>query len=82
MKLFNNTPNQLDFGINPASGGGDCGSIDSGEYSDWPSYNNQENINVSFVAYPPVDPPEVTPFQITIPESGTGMTVTIGIYQE
>lgn len=81
MKLYNNTPGQVFFGI-AAANMGDCGTIDPGATSDWPAYNNQENVSVDFAAYPFSTPPDITPFKITIPESGTGMAVTIGIYQE
>lgn len=81
MKLFNNTPNQVEISIGSASSA-DCGTIAPGGTSDWPYYDNQENVTVAFAAYPPSQPPQVTPFKITIPETGTGMAVTIGIYQE
>lgn len=81
MKLYNNTPGEIFFGIEDANSG-DCGTIDAGATADWPAYDNQDNVTVSFAAYPFSNPPEITPFKITIPESGTGMSVTIGIYQE
>jgi len=81
MRLYNNTPDAVFFGIESGNSG-DCGTIDAGATSDWPSYNNMENVNVSFAALPFSSAPEITPFKITIPESGTGMSVTIGIYQE
>ena len=81
MKLNNNTPGQVFFGIGSPSSA-DCGTIDPDGTSDWPGYDNQADVNVTFSAYPFSTPPEVTPFKITIPETGTGMAVTIGIYQE
>jgi hypothetical protein len=81
MKLTNNTPLEVFFGIT-SPGFGDCGTIAPGGTSDWPSYDNQENVRVSFSVMPPSQPPQITPFKITIPESGEGMAVTIGIYQE
>jgi hypothetical protein len=81
MKVYNNTPNQIFFSIS-SPGAGDCGTIDSGDTSDWPSYDNQENVRVGFAAMPSSQPPEITPFKITIPDSGEGMVVTIGLYQE
>lgn len=80
MNLYNNTPGEVYFGIE-SSTSGDCGTIDPSNTADWPSYDNSENVTVTFAAYPFSDP-GITPFKITIPESGTGMAVTIGIYKE
>jgi hypothetical protein len=81
MKLVNNTPVPVFLTIS-CSSSVDCGQIDPGDSSDWPYYDNQENVLVAFEALPSSQPPEITPFKITIPETGTGMAVTIGIYQE
>jgi hypothetical protein len=81
MKLVNNTPGEVFFSLS-SPGAGDCGTIDSGDTSDWPSYDNQQSVRVAFNAMPFSQPPQITPFKITIPDSGTGMAVTIGIYQE
>lgn len=81
MKLFNNTPQEVQLTISCASSV-DCGTIDASCTSDWPYYDNQQNVKVSFAALPASQPPEITPFKIMIPETGTGMAVTIGIYQE
>jgi hypothetical protein len=81
MKVLNNTP--VDAFVTVSSPNStDCGTINSQGTNDWPYYNNQENVTVSFAALPPSQPPQITPFKITIPETGTGMAVTIGIYQE
>lgn len=81
MKLYNNTQNQVMLTIECASSV-DCGTIDPGGTSDWPYYDNQQNVLVAFSALPSNPPPEATPFKITIPDTGTGMAVTIGLYQE
>lgn len=81
MKLLNNTPVEVQLTISCASST-DCGTINAGDTSDWPYYDNQQNVTVSFSALPASQPPEITPFKITIPETGTGMAVTIGIYRE
>lgn len=81
MKIYNNTPQELFYGISSPSSG-DCGNLNAGDTADWPSYDSSENVTVSFSAMPASQPPAITPFTITIPESGTGMTVTLGIYQE
>lgn len=78
MKLLNNTPGQVMFSIS-SPGHGDCGTIDPGGTSDWPKYDNQENVKVAFSALPFSTPPQMTPFKITIPTPHAGMTVTIGI---
>lgn len=78
MKLVNNTPCQVLLGIT-SPGLGDCGTIDPGGTSDWPKYDNQENVKVSFNVLPISKPPQMTPFKITIPKPHPGMTVTIGI---
>lgn len=81
MKLSNNTPCQVMFGIT-SPGHGDCGTIDPGGTSDWPKYDNQENVKVTFNVLPVSKPPQITPFKITIPKPRIGMTVTIGIFQQ
>jgi hypothetical protein len=81
MKLVNNTPIEVMLTIS-SSNSADCGTIAPGGTSDWPYYDNQENVLVAFAALPESQPPQTTPFKITIPETGTGMAVTIGIYQE
>jgi hypothetical protein len=81
MKLLNNTPNPAFYGIS-SSGMGDCGSLDPNQTADWPAYDNQTNVSVSFRSNATSPPNEYPPFSVTIPESGTGTTVTIGLYQE
>ena len=81
MKIFNNTSDEVHYDIS-MTGVGDCGNLNAGATADWPQYDNSSNVEVGFVAMPVSQPPNVTPFTITIPESGTGMSVTIGIYQE
>jgi hypothetical protein len=78
MKLANNTNNEVFYGIE-SPGEGDCGTIDAGGTADLPQYDNQENVTVTFQAMPDN---QVSPFTVTIPDSGEGMAVTIGIQQE
>ena len=80
MKLVNNTPGQIQFSIT-SPGHGDCGTIDAGGTSDWPKYDNQANVRVSFAAMPFSKAPQITPFKITIPDTVTGMAVTIGLFK-
>ena len=81
MKVYNNTPDEVFYSISSPSSG-DCGTIEACGTSDWPGYDNQQNVRVGFTAMPSSQPPEITPFKITIPNSGEGMAVTIGLYQE
>ena len=81
MKLFNNTPMQAYYGITDASGG-DCGTIEPNQTADLPSYDNKPKVTVKFVAVGKAPPNEYPPFSVTIPQSGTGASVTIGLYQE
>lgn len=80
MKLFNNTPGQVFFSIT-SPGHGDCGEIDPGGTSDWPKYDNQGSVRVSFAAMPFSKPPQITPYKITIPKPRTDMVVTIGLFK-
>ena len=79
MQLYNNTPNQLFYSIGDASSA-DCGTIDAGQTAALPYYDNQQNVNVSFQVNHGGSNP--TPFSVTIPSSGTGMAVTLGLYTE
>ena len=81
MKLYNNTSNNAFYNIsNPTQA--ECGSISPSQTLDLPGWNNQQNVKVDFVALPPEPDGSAAPFSVTIPQSNTGMTVTIGIYQE
>ena len=60
----------------------DCGNIPANQTADLPFYDNQQNVVVTFSAVGTAPPGESTPFSVTIPNSGTGTTVTIGLYQE
>jgi hypothetical protein len=80
MKLYNNTPDQVFYTI-AGAGSADCGTIDAGQTTDLSWYDDKENVNVSFTAVS-ATPVQTPPFTVTIPSSGTGMAVTIGLYQE
>ena len=81
MKLFNNTPNDAAWNVSTADGSA-CGSIDSKQTLDFPEWDNQQNVQVSFYALGDAPPGETAPFSVTVPQSGTGMAVTVGLYQE
>jgi hypothetical protein len=77
MQLYNNTPNQLFYSIGDGTAA-DCGTIDAGQTTSLPYYDNQQNVSVSFQVN--ASGPNPTPYSITIPTSGTGMSVTLGFY--
>lgn len=81
MKLFNNTPNPVFYGIGD-SNGGDCGTLDPNQTADWPSYDNKTGVSVSFRCNNPSPPNEYPPFSVTIPATGTGTTVTMAVFFE
>jgi hypothetical protein len=83
MKLFNNTPMEAFYGISDGTSA-DCGNIPANQTADLPYYDNKPKVNVTFTAVGATPPPsgETTPFSVTIPATGTGTAVTIGLYQE
>ncbi len=81
MKLFNNTPNGAYYDISYGNDA-ECGSLKPGQTLDLPSLNNQQNVKVAFTAIGKAPPGETCPFSVSIPQTGTGMAVTIGIFQE
>ena len=83
MKLFNNTPMEAFYSI-AGAGSADCGNIPANQTADLPWYDDKQDVTVTFTAVGKTPPPagETTPFSVTIPASGTGTAVTIGIYQE
>ena len=75
MKLFNNTPDSVQYTIS-SSTSDNCGNIDAGQTADEPYFDNTPGVTVDFSTN------SGNPFNITIPETNTGMTVTVGIYFE
>lgn len=80
MRLFNNTGNEVFYGISAANMG-DCGTIAAGDTADLPAYDNQQSVAVDFTPTPILGT-GASPFVVNIPSSGTGMAVTIGLIQE
>lgn len=80
MKIYNNTQNEIGYTIS-SPGDADCGTIQAQQTADFPYLDNTDNVSLGFVALPP-EPRGVAPYSVTIPQSGEGMTVTIGLYQE
>ena len=81
MKLFNNTQNNANYDISYANDA-ECGTIAAGQTIDMPGLDDQENVQISFYCANPAPPDETAPFALTIPSTGTGMAVTIGLFQE
>lgn len=81
MKLFNNTPVEAIWGITLGDAH-DCGHLAANKTKDIPRLDNQKNVKVAFNAAgaPPGEPP--APFSVTIPQTGTGLEVIIGLYQQ
>ena len=76
MKLVNETGQEVFYGISCANSG-DCGTIPVDGIADLPFYDNQTDVQVSFV---PTQPQ--TAFSITVPDSGTGQQVEIAVLAE
>ncbi|MFO1044697.1 MAG: hypothetical protein U0941_23230 [Planctomycetaceae bacterium] len=73
MLIQNCSPNTIFYGIsNPGSA--DCGTIDANQTQD-AGYNNQSNVSV---VISPLG--GSSSFPITIPETGTGKVITVGLY--
>jgi hypothetical protein len=81
MTILNNTPNLAYYGISDGTSA-DCGNLDPNQSADWPYYDNQAQVTVKIFAVGKSSPNEFPPFSVTIPETGTGTSVTIGLYQE
>lgn len=77
MQLYNNTPQQLFYSIGD-NNSGDCGTINAGDTADWPYYDNQTNVQISFAVEG--GGPNPVPFTIKIPSTTTGNSVTLGLY--
>ena len=76
MNLFNNTDVEAFYSI---AGGdsADCGNIDPEGTTDLTAYDNLPSVTVSFAPAA-----ENSAFGVTIPETNTGMVVTVGLYAE
>lgn len=80
MKLVNNNEQPVNYWVN-YEGGGDCGSISGYDSYDGPSSWNNETLTVEFVGLPDTEVGG-TALSVTIPQTSTGMTVTVGLYYE
>jgi hypothetical protein len=80
MKVYNNTPTDVGYNVN-WEGGGDCGSLGMGETFEDTTWDDKENVQVTFNSMQ-TEPSGAAPFLINIDQTGEGMAVTIGIYSE
>ena len=76
MLLYNNTQNEVLYTIS-AGQSDSCGTINPGDTASEPTYDNMQNVTVYFS-----NNDNSYPFDITIPSTGEGMAVTVGIYFE
>ena len=81
MKVYNNTQNDIYYDTKVSSGGGDCGTIEAQQTQEI-GYDDTDSVTVHLMASTQEPQDGVPPFTVTIPQSKTGMTVTIGLYQE
>ena len=75
MQVLNNTEQDVSYDVS-WEGGGDCGDLGIGQAFDNPDWNNHQTIQVGFFGA------DLTPLSIEVGETGTGKTVTIGLYYE
>jgi hypothetical protein len=74
MKIQNQTQNELFYTIS-SPGTVDCGKIESEKIIDV-GYNNSTDVRVW------LSPVDSKSLQVVIPQTGTGKTVTVGMYFE
>jgi hypothetical protein len=81
MTIFNNTPVEAYYTV---SYGNDveCGSLGGRESVTSTNWDKQPKLKVVFSGLGGNPPTPGHPFWITIPQTGTGLAVTIGISQE
>jgi hypothetical protein len=73
MRIYNNTSDEVLYTIT-AESGNSRGTIDPGETVEEPSYDNENDITVSFSNN------DGGPFRVTIPKTRPGMAVTLGLF--
>ena len=81
MILFNNTPMEAAYNVTYGDGG-DCGTIPAGGTFENTEWDKLENVKVVFSSMEGTPPSAGNPFWITVPSTGVGTAVTIGLYQE
>lgn len=73
MRICNNTSNEALYTIT-AESGDSSGTINPGETVEEPSYDNENDITVSFSNN------DGGPFRVVIPKTRPGMAVTVGLF--
>lgn len=73
MTLVNETGQAVYYWIS-ADNSADCGNLDVDAIVDYPGYDNQKNVVVSFL--PTI---QGTTFSTTVPATGTGMQVEMAL---
>ena len=76
MNVFNNTSDELQYLITSSTLESN-GTVEPGQIADEPDLDNLQAVTATFN-----NASGSTAFNITIPESKEGMTVTVGIYFE
>ena len=77
MTLANETGQEVSYWITCDGGGPDCGDISVDGIAEWPSYDNQTNVNVGFK---PAG--GATQFSIQVGNTGTGQQIEIALLAE
>jgi hypothetical protein len=81
MTINNNTPVEAYYSV--AYGNDvECGSLGGRQSTSSTNWDNQAKLKVVFSGLGGNPPTPGHPFWITIPQTGTGTAVTIGLYQE
>ena len=75
MQLINETGQALYYSIS-SPGSGDCGQLAVDGMADWPGYDNQSNVQVSF------SPVSGSWIDVTIAQTTTGQQVEIALLAE
>lgn len=81
MNIYNNTPMTAWYGVTYGSQS-DSGTIPAQDTISNPAWDKQDGLTVAFSAMEGSPPVSGNPFSVIVPQTGTGMCVTIGVYQE
>lgn len=81
MNLYNNTPNTAAYNVNYGDNA-ECGTIAPQQTISNPNWDNQPSLTIVLSSYGGDPPTDGNPFSVTVPQSGAGMVVTVGLYQE
>ena len=81
MNIYNNTPQTAAYNVNYGDAA-ECGTIPPQQTISNSNWDNQKSLTVILSSYGGDPPTDGNPFLVTVPQTGTGMVVTIGCYQE